>query len=46
MIDLSKLILLSVWLTLVFWAVVEYNHAEHQYKITAPTIVVTPQSGE
>ena len=46
MIDLSKLILLSVWLTLVFWAVVEYNHKEQQYKVIAPTIVVTPQTGE
>ena len=46
MIDLCKLILLSVWITLVVWAVVEYNYAEQQYKTTAPKIVVTPQVGE
>ena len=40
--SLAKLFLLSVWVTLVIWAVVEYNTIEH---VTAPTVVVTP-SGE
>ena len=40
--SLAKLFLLSVWVTLVVWAVVEYNHIE---QVTAPTVVVTP-SGE
>jgi len=44
MIELRKLFLFAVWVTLVIWAVVEYNYAEKH--TVAPTIVVTPLSGD
>ena len=42
MINLPKLIILSVWLTLVIWLVVEKLY-EEKYTTVAPTIVIKPE---
>ena len=42
--SLTKLFLLSVWVTLVVWFIVE--KLQQQEYVVAPTIVVTPQTGE
>lgn len=42
MINLPKLIILSVWVTLIIWYTVEKLY-EEKYTVFAPTIVIKPE---